>query len=188
MAAQNEIDGLARLYGEPQRVSFRFLVRSPGFREWVQRLTRRRGEIVLIVPRAQDRVLLHTKPHYPQGIYRLPTGGIHFGEAADAAARREAYEEIGFKPQTLRFVGLLTNTFIVQDDPLVYPSYVFETEAFTLKPAPTDLSEPISGFQDAGAAALDAVAMQLRGLTGGWQEWGSFRAAPHAWLAKHWTH
>jgi 8-oxo-dGTP pyrophosphatase MutT (NUDIX family) len=183
MDIEQEIAELARQYGEPGRATFEFTALSNGFGEWVTNLTRRRGEIVLVVPRAPGYVLLHTKSHYPENVYRLPTGGIHQGEAADDAARRESDEEIGFHPASLRLWGVLENVFFVQGKELVYPSFVFETEPFTAAPNPTDPEEAISGFMDADVMELQATAHYLASLPGQWREWGLFRAAAHRWLA-----
>lgn len=183
MADEKEIKQLSRLFGEFERATFEYRDISPAFGEWVKRLTRRRGEIVLVVPRGDGRVLLHTKPHYPEDIYRLPTGGIHPGEDAVIAAKRETYEEIGFKPKHLKLHGVLENVFWVNQQALVYPSFVFETEEFTRKPAPTDPGEEISGFRDAETIELRAIAHELASLPLNWSEWGKFRGAAHAWLA-----
>lgn len=130
MGLEREIKTLTPLYGAPARTVFEFTNLSDNFGAWVTRLTRRRGEIILVVPRARARVLLHTKPHYPENVYRLPTGGIRRREAADAAARREAYEEIGFQPATLRLLGVLENIFWVRGKKIKYPSFVFQTETW----------------------------------------------------------
>ncbi len=183
MDIEREIKTLTPLYGAPERAAFDFTNLSDGFGAWVTRLTRRRGEIILVVPRAQNQVLLHTKPHYPENVYRLPTGGIHRREAADDAARREAYEEIGFQPASLRLLGVLENRFWVRGKKIKYPSFVFQTQEFNGAPTPTDPDEPISGFMDADALELQATALYLTSLPGQWREWGAFRAAAHRWLA-----
>lgn len=187
MDIDREIADLAQQYGAPERETFESRALSDGFATWVMRLTRRRGEIVLVVPRARGYVLLHTKPHYPENVYRLPTGGVHQGEAADDAARREGFEEIGFHPQTLRLLGVLENVFWVRGQKLLYPSFVFETEPFHATPQPTDPDEAISGFMDADAIELLATAHYLESLPGQWREWGAFRARSHRWLAARLT-
>jgi len=185
MGLEREIKTLTPLYGAPARAVFEFKNLSDNFGAWVTRLTRRRGEVILVVPRARARVLLHTKPHYPENVYRLPTGGIRRREAADDAARREAYEEIGFQPATLRLLGVLENIFWVRGKKIKYPSFVFRTETWRGAPTPTDPDEPISGFTDADALELQATALYLTSLPGPWREWGAFRAASHLWLAAH---
>lgn len=185
MAELDEIEALAARYGEPGRAGYEFLALSPGFRDWVRKLTRRRGETVLVIPRGEGRVLLHTKPHYPEEVYRLPTGGIRRGEEADAAARREVYEEVGFEPRELSFLAVLDNIFWLDGRQVHYPSFVFETEPFTRGPRPNDPDELISGFRDADGRELQFVARQLQSLPGPWSDWGKFRSGPHAWLAEH---
>ncbi|MBI4674800.1 MAG: NUDIX domain-containing protein [Chloroflexi bacterium] len=186
MINEQEIENLARRYGEPARATFEFAPRSLNFCDWVRRLTRRRGEIILVVPRGGNQVLLHTKPHYPENVYRLPTGGIRQAEAADDAAQREGFEEIGFTPQTLHLLGVLENVFWFDDEKVIYPSFVFQTEEFARTPQPTDPDEPISGFMDADAIELRVVAHYLSSLPAHWREWGKFRATAHTWLAEHW--
>lgn len=183
MANEKELERLRDTFGEFEQLTFEFRSVSPRFRAWVEKITRRRGEIILVVPRGRGKVLLHTKPHYPDEVFRLPTGGIRPREEALDAARREGYEEIGFNPEQLRLLGVLDNVFWIQDDRYVYPSFVFETEEFMRPPIPTDPDEAISGFRDADALELRTTAILLASLPGGWNDWGRFRAAPHMWLA-----
>ncbi len=185
MLHANELAELTRRFGEFERAVFEYKHLSVGFSEWVAKVTRRRGEIVMVVPRGDGRVLLHTKPHYPDSVYRLPTGGIHRGEDAADAAKREAYEEIGFKSKNkeLKLLGILENVFWVREQKLVYPSFVFETREFSKTPRPTDPDELISGFCDVDALELRAAGNHLASLPLPWREWGRFRAAAHLWLA-----
>lgn len=185
MSNDNELEKLARRFGEFERAVFEYKSLSPGFSEWIAKAMRRRGEILLVIPRGNGRVLLHTKPHYPDGVYRLPTGGIHRGEEVVDAAKREAYEEIGFKLKSkeLKLLGLLENVFWVRETRLVYASFVFETREFLDTPAPTDPDEAISGFCDVDEMELRATGYHLASLPMHWREWGKFRAAAHLWLA-----
>src|SRR5512138_2594695 len=48
----------------------------------------RRAEVVMVVPDEQGHIWLHTKAFYPQGIYRLMTGGLDPGEAPQRALQR----------------------------------------------------------------------------------------------------
>lgn len=186
MPTEKEINKLTRRFGDFERVTFEYNNLSPGFSLWVKKLTRRRGEIVLVVPRG-DKILLHTKPHYPVNVFRLPTGGVRQGEDVRDAARREAFEELGFKPQDLRLLGILDNLFSVGKSQISYPSFVFKTPELVGEPTPTDPDELISGFRDVDRLGIRAVAAQLSNLPPEWREWGRFRAAPHAWLAENWT-
>jgi 8-oxo-dGTP pyrophosphatase MutT (NUDIX family) len=184
MANESELDSLARRFGAFERKVFEYKTLSPGFAAWVKNLMRRRGEIVLVVPRPAGRILLHTKEHYPENIYRLPTGGIHQGEDVEDAAEREGEEELGFEPESLRLLGVLDNVFWLEGERLSYPSFVFKTELFAKKPKPTDPDEPISGFRDADGDELRLVALTLASLPRQWGEWGRFRSTSHMWLAE----
>lgn len=187
MADLSQVKKLVKRFGAFERATFEFKIESPAFAAWVRNMMRRRGEIVLVVPRGDGRVLLHTKPHYPDAVFRLPTGGVRPKEPAADAAKRETYEEIGFKPRALKLLGVLDNVFSLGETEYVYPSFVFQTEEFTRAPKPTDRREGISGFRDVDALSLRAVARQLENLPKQWREWGRFRAAPHAWLAERVT-
>ncbi len=184
MSSEHELAQLTRQFGAFERATFEFQNLAPDFVEWVEKLTRRRGEIVLVVPRGQQRVLLHTKPHYPDQVYRLLTGGVQPREDAADAAVREAYEEIGFRPETLQLLGVLENIFWVGDKKLVYPSFVFQTREWRGEPVTTDPDEAISGFRDADALELRGAGIHLASLPGGWRDWGRFRAAAHMWLTE----
>lgn len=183
MANERELVELERRFGAFERATFEYRYLSLGFAGWVKKLTRRRGEIVLVVPRRKGRVLLHTKPHYPDEVYRLPTGGIHPEEDAVDAARREGYEEIGFKTKEFKLLGVLDNMFWVNGERIEYPSFVFETPTLKGKPKPTDSDEAISGFRNADVDELRVTAALLEALPMQWREWGRFRAASHLWLA-----
>ena len=58
---------------------------------------RRRAEICYVMHQGDPAqgVLLHIKTFYPDGAYRLPTGGILQGEGVVDTLRREIYEETG---------------------------------------------------------------------------------------------
>jgi 8-oxo-dGTP pyrophosphatase MutT (NUDIX family) len=185
MSNAHELENLTRRFGPFARMRFEHGTASAGFAEWLKKLTKRHGEVVLVVPRGKGGVLLHTKRHYPRGVYRLPTGGVRPGEDPEAAARREAYEELGFKLRGPELVSVLENIFVVNGSELRYPSYVFETPELTKRPRPKDSTELISGFLDADRSGIEAAAEALANLPGPWREWGRFRSAPHRWLAEH---
>lgn len=187
MSDAKELERLKKQFGAFEQTTFEFKNVSPGFAEWVKKATRRRGEIILVVPRGTGRVLLHTKPHYPENVYRLPTGGVHQGEDAVKAAKREGYEEMGFKPGNLKLLGVLDHVFLARDTTYVYPSFVFQTQELDKEPKPTDPNEPISGFREVDQTGLRDAAKNLATLARGWNEWGRFRAAAHLWLAERWT-
>jgi 8-oxo-dGTP pyrophosphatase MutT (NUDIX family) len=179
-----EIAELARRFGKPVRWRRDYRVDTPEFVEWVNNLAKRRGEIVLVVPRPEGLLLLHTKGFYPAAVFRLPSGGIHRGERAEDAARREGYEELGFDLKLSRLLGVVENVLHVDDSQVIYPSYIFITEPMSATPQTMHPDEPISEFREVELAKLPAIARALEELPPDWAAWGKFRAAPHRLVAE----
>ena len=139
----------------------------------------RRGEVVMVVPNEQGHIWLHTKSFYPQGVYRLMTGGLEPGEAPHEALRREVKEETGFKVKIKQCLAVITYLLTVHKVELPFVSYVFVTTPTSGEPQPTDSGEAIAHFQTVPVPALADTARQLRALTGEFADWGIFRAIAH---------
>ncbi|RME74098.1 MAG: NUDIX hydrolase [Chloroflexi bacterium] len=143
----------------------------------------RYGEVVMVVPNEAGHIWLHTKQFYPQGVYRLLTGGLEGTEKPHQALAREVEEETGFKVTVDRCLAVITYT--VHSGPLVRPfvSYVFLTTPGKGQPVAGDPNEPISDFRAVPPAELAVAAQRLRALDGDFADWGRFRAVAHeaAW-------
>ncbi len=175
-----EIVELARRLGKPLRWQREYPILNRRNASWVRSTVRRSGEAILVVPRPNGNFIFHTKSSYPEGVYRLPGGGINRGEGVEHAARREAQEEMGFDLPMARFLGVVENIFVVDGERLSYPSYVFLTPPTSAAPRVMDPHEQISGFRELPLADFPGIIQQLETLPPDWQPWGEFRAAPHA--------
>lgn len=158
----------------------------------------RRAEICYVMHRGDPAagVLLHIKTFYPAGAYRLPTGGIHTGEAVLATLAREITEETGLSvgagPTLVnveRFLGVLAYELAHETLGVVpfatYHFLVRMPEDATL--APQDPEESIGGWQWRPACELPAVADFLAGVYRqdvAWGDWGRFRAHSHRFVAQ----
>ena len=158
----------------------RLTVTEPFFNDFVRsvRHRARRGEIVLLLRRADGHLLLHTKSFYPAGVFRLPSGGILPGESVLAAARREIHEETGLAPRALRPLGLISVTFRQGWHRRFFHSWLVLADVEG-DPRPGDAGERISDFRWVPSEALPSVAAQLRALPPDWADWGRFRALSH---------
>ncbi len=181
-----EVSRLSAAYGPAERRRMLVEMQLPSFENWWGKLVRksnRRGEVVLAIQRPDGQVLLHTKPFYPPGTFRLPTGGVYPGEAVLAGVAREAEEETGLDVTVERFVAVVEYEFHHDRRRLPFVSYVFLTRAGAGIPVVHDPNEQISGFRYVSPAEIRQVAAQLRALPPDWSDWGAFRALPHDLVA-----
>ncbi len=181
-----EVSRLSATYGPAERRQMLVEMQLSSFENWWERLVRksnRRGEVVLAIRRPDGQVLLHTKRFYPPGVFRLPSGGVHPGEAVLAGAVREAKEETGLDVTVERFVGVVEYEFRHGQRSLPFVSYVFVTRAGAGAPAVQDPDEQITDFRYVSPAEMRQVAAQLRALPPDWSDWGVFRALPHDMVA-----
>jgi len=181
-----EVSQLSAAYGPAERRQMLVEMQLSSFENWWERLVRksnRRGEVVLAIRRPDGQVLLHTKPFYPPGVFRLPSGGVHPGESVLAGMAREAKEETGLDVTVERFVGVIEYEFRHGQRRLPFVSYVLLTRAGADAPAVQDPDEQITGFRYVSPAEIRQVAAQLRALPAGWSDWGAFRALPHDLVA-----
>lgn len=163
----------------------------------------RRAEICYVLHHGspQAGVLLHIKTFYPEGAFRLPTGGVQQGEGVEATLAREIAEETGLRVgdtgplgvQVERLLGVLA--YSVRHSTLGeqrFATYHFLVRAQPGAPLhPQDADESIAAWRWAPAAALVQVADVLeavgrRGDTAGatWADWGRFRALSHRFVAR----
>jgi 8-oxo-dGTP pyrophosphatase MutT (NUDIX family) len=158
----------------------------------------RRAEICYIMHRgnAAEGVLLHIKTFYPQGAYRLPTGGIHQGEQVMETLMREIEEETGLQVgsgedqvQVQRCLGLVNYELVHRSADRSFP---FATYHFLVQMprdgviAPRDATEEIDGWTWRKPHELVAVAEFLEQVGQRdpvWADWGRFRALSHRFVA-----
>ncbi|HNR67128.1 MAG TPA: NUDIX hydrolase [bacterium] len=142
----------------------------------------RRGEVVLIVQKPDDRILLHTKPFYPAGVFRLPTGGLKPEESINDGLVRELYEETGLAHREGWLIDMVFYDFTNNGIHLPFVSYLFQLPGIVREPVVQDVDEEISGFRWVAAKELQATGDELAALPEPWREWGRMRAIPH-WAA-----
>ncbi len=157
----------------------------------------RRAEICYVMHQGnlQDGVLLHIKRFYPDGAFRLPTGGVQQGERVLDTLAREIEEETGLilgegekQARAERFLGTVSYTLYQRSQ---QRSHEFATYHFLVRMPvdavlqPQDASEEIAGWRWVSPAELDNVADFLAGLEKiDWSDWGRFRAVSHRFVAR----
>ncbi len=147
----------------------------------------RRAEVALYVERSDKKLLLHTKPFYPPGIYRIPTGGINPGEKVIDAVHRELYEETGFTANAVVQPAVLAYAFQNDGRVIHFVSHLFKVMVDGGEPHPKDDDENITGYQWIEPTQIVGVIHQLKSLKEQWHDWGVMRALPHEIVAALWS-
>jgi len=181
---EKEVAELARQYGPLER---RHYVLEMGERTFAYRqevCDDRRGEVALFILRPSGTVILHTKEFYPEGIYRVPTGGIGWREDVVTAVHREAREETGLTVAIERCLGVLEYEFRYRGETLPFVSYVFLLRENGGQLCPQDEGERITSLWEVHLSELEAVARNLRALEADWRDWGHYRAIAHSFVAE----
>jgi len=136
----------------------------------------RRGEVVFGVVRPNGKLILVTCEEYPEGIFRVPTGGINYGEDILKAVQRETMEELGLKTEILSFGGVIKIRFACNNDSEMFYCYLFllkEVSGKLLEDA-TDIE--VSKVIEADYTNICKAANTLDNIEGSWADWGKFRS------------
>lgn len=148
---------------------------------------RRAAALVLLVPGPRGAAVVLTKragdlPHHA-GQISLPGGALEADEAVEAAAVREAHEEVGVQPERVRVLGTLTPLHIPVSGFTVYPIVGVCDERPRLAPAPGEVERvievPLADLLDPGCQTRttrvrDGTAVEVPAFTvGGVEVWGA---------------
>jgi 8-oxo-dGTP pyrophosphatase MutT (NUDIX family) len=147
---------------------------SPWAPEWSPELrpetARRAAALILLYPgKAGPAVALTVRhaglPHHA-GQVSLPGGAIDPGESADAAALREAQEEIGVTADRIRLVGALSTLWVPVSNFVVHPfvGVARRPPEFRLDPREVDslVEAPVAVLRDPGR--LHWIGRERRGV------------------------
>ena len=175
-------------YGAPIERMTRLPVGQELFAYWRHVVDNRAAEVVLAVQRPNSRFLIHTKSDYPDGVYRLMSGGVKRDEALLDAVHRELLEETGLEGQVARFVGALTTHLEHDGQEIVFFSFLFHVRVSDGVLCPQDDFEGIIAFREITLQEMGDLADGLERLEEGfWRDWGRFRAVAHRLLAEELT-
>lgn len=178
----------ARRYGLPSERITILPVGEDLFAYWRHVVENRVAEVVLAAQRPNGRFLIHTKGEYPDGVYRLMSGGVKRDEALLDAVHRELWEETGLQGQVVRFLGALTTRFQHDGQEIVFYSFLFHVRVSEGAPCPQDDSEDITAFREIVLAEMGDLADALERLEESfWRDWGRFRAVAHRLLVEELT-
>ncbi len=178
MIAEEELMALALRYGPPRLRTYNVQADEYIYSYRWRGESDRRAEVVFAIQDEMGRVWVHSKPHYPAHIFRLPTGGVAWDEPVDTALFREIDEETGLPVYAVRFLGLIEYRFIHEDSMVRFASYVFHLRSNGAQPV-CHAGESICGFRAVLPSQVLQIAEDLRNLIGSRRGWGQWRALAH---------
>ncbi len=178
-AIQAEIDDLAQHYGPA-----RFETVSMDGNSYLFRDTPRTCEVCMVIRRPNGCLLTMKKSFYPDGAFRLPTGGIDPGESILGALQREIQEETNLTTTLLRFLGALV--YRTEAGPR-FATFIFLLEETGGVLQVNDPGEQLEAFREIELADLPGLIEHLNQLehrydpeiTSYWDDWGRFRVPAH---------
>jgi len=116
---------MAREYGRPHEVSYRFEVTDRELRRIRSSQKQGRNHDVTLYIRKGDQLVVIAKHMYPPDLYRSPSGGLNPGESFEVGIAREVAEETGCRIRLDRFLLQTSVDFVHGDDSLFWRSFVF---------------------------------------------------------------
>ena len=181
---QDELEQLALRFGRP-------LIREVDLdvREIFDPLDRtdRFGEVCMVVRRPGRNLLTMKKTFYPQGAFRLLTGGINSGERVLDALLRETYEETGLEVSITRFLAVVAYHLRDKGTGPAFYTFAFLLDEVSGTLTVVDEKERVEAFREVKPGDLPGMANYLDGIGtsysgeihGDWRDWGRFRAVIH---------
>lgn len=136
----------------------------------------RRGEVVFGVVRPNGKLILVTCEEYPEGIYRVPTGGINYGEDVLEAVTRETMEELGLTTEIVNFGGVVKLKFTHEDDSEMFYCYLFLLKELSGKLLEDATDAEVSQVMEADYNDIVKACEKLNNIEGKMSDWGKFRA------------
>lgn len=135
----------------------------------------RRGEAAFCVIRPSGKIIVVTCKEYPAGIYRIPTGGIGYGEDIVSAVFREAKEELGLETAIEKFCGVIRIRFEHRGESLMFYSYLFILKEVSGNLLADASDDEVSEVREVDLTELEEISRSLNNISGKWRDWGRFR-------------
>lgn len=122
-----------------------------------------------------NQVIVNAKHHYPEGLYRAPSGGLKPGEDFLEGVYREVYEETGTKIELRKYILQVNIYFSCGRKSIPWRTHVFTAEYKLGRIKPVDVHE-IREAKLADLSEFDEYKRIIAGLESGGL---SYRARLH---------
>lgn len=88
-----------------------------------------------------NKIVVNAKHHYPDGLYRAPSGGLKPGEDFHEGVHREMYEETGTKIELVKYILQVNVYFSCGRKLLPWRTHVFTARYISGRIRPIDIRE-----------------------------------------------
>lgn len=136
----------------------------------------RRGEVAFAVKRPNNRIIIVRTSFYPKGVYRIPTGGINYGENIIEALHREVKEELGLIVKIEKFIGVIRYRINYNTGSFNFYSYSFLLNEIGGNIMTDAIDNEVSEYKEADLNILNETVSKLRSFNDSWKDWCNFRA------------
>ena len=173
---ERELEDVMAVYGKAEVEEIEVGIDRDLFQNRFLKSSDRRGEVVFAIQMPEG-ILVHHKAFYGDGVFRLLSGGIDYGEKVVDALRREIEEETSLTLSSGRLLGVQDCQLVYGSRSVRFVSYVFYVRAAgDLYPDP---KENITEFRTVSLTGLAAIAEDLRRAPAPQEGWGRWRALAH---------
>jgi ADP-ribose pyrophosphatase YjhB (NUDIX family) len=128
-------------YGEPHTLEFEAEISSRELDVVTTSTRRNRFHDVTFFVFSNDRLALIQKPHYTEGLWRPPGGGLRPGEPFEAGVEREALEELGVDIALSRYLVAASAVFRHGGIAIPWTTHVLAATTAAAELAPIDTHE-----------------------------------------------
>jgi ADP-ribose pyrophosphatase YjhB (NUDIX family) len=127
----------------------------------------RRHDVTFAILDAAGATVVIRKPWFAEGAWRIPSGGVHLGEAFADGTAREALEETGLRIELTGYPLVARSVFTHRGHPDPWTTHVVTARAADGELAPRDTEEIAAARWMPMATLTGPVADVLRGTGGG---------------------
>lgn len=142
MHSQNEqIKKIEKEFRKPKELEMSFPMGKREFDDLLHSMRDGRSSDITLLIFKDNRVIVIAKPWYPNGLWRIPSGGWKPDESLIECAEREAYEETGAKIKLEKYILRINVTFTYNNKKVKWTSHIFVARYLKGKLRPVDTKE-----------------------------------------------
>lgn len=121
------------------------------------------------------KIIVARQDNYPEGIFRIPSGGGNINEDVESALFREVEEELGYSIIDYWLIGIIEYEIIYMDKCFSFFSFCFIITKFE-ESTNTNIDDELSEIKQVDYEFLSQICHSLTSIKDGfWNNWGMLR-------------